>query len=155
MRITAADCHLLHVPLSRPRASPAEVAAGRLNHVVALVVELATDAGLTGLDWVAEVGADVARVADLVYAKQSFGRVRWVLAVPEASPFQSVKDLNGKIIATELVSMTRRYLDVLDEVVVGREEGVVHEVVALDAREREREFRLGELLDHRVVEEEF
>jgi ATP phosphoribosyltransferase len=69
------------------------------------------DAGLTGLDWVAEVGADVERVADLVYAKQSFGKVRWVLAVPEGSSFHSVKDLNGKIIATELVATTRRYLE--------------------------------------------
>src|SRR4051812_6892548 len=69
------------------------------------------DAGLTGLDWVAEVGADVHPVADLVYAKQSFGKVRWVLAVPEASPFQSVKDLQGKIISTELVATTKRYLE--------------------------------------------
>jgi ATP phosphoribosyltransferase len=69
------------------------------------------DAGLTGLDWVAEVGADVERIADLVYAKQSFGKVRWVLAVPEASSFCSVKDLNGKIIATELVATTRRFLE--------------------------------------------
>jgi len=68
------------------------------------------DAGLTGLDWVAEVGADVEAVANLIYAKQSFGKVRWVLAVPEASTVQSVKDLEGKIIATELVATTRRYL---------------------------------------------
>jgi ATP phosphoribosyltransferase len=68
------------------------------------------DAGLTGLDWVAEVGADVEAVANLIYAKQSFGKVRWVLAVPEASPVQSVKDLEGKIIATELVATTKRYL---------------------------------------------
>jgi ATP phosphoribosyltransferase len=68
------------------------------------------DAGLTGRDWVEEVGADVEAVADLVYAKQSFGKVRWVLAVPEASPFQSVKDLQGKVIATELVESTKRYL---------------------------------------------
>ena len=68
------------------------------------------DAGLTGLDWVEEVGADVHAVADLVYAKQSFGKVRWVLAVPESSAFQSVKDLEGKIIATELVATTKRYL---------------------------------------------
>src|SRR5216117_3665528 len=59
------------------------------------------DAGLTGLDWVAEVGADVQAVADLIYAKQSFGKVRWVLAVPESSLVQTVKDLEGKIIATE------------------------------------------------------
>jgi ATP phosphoribosyltransferase len=69
------------------------------------------DAGLTGLDWVAEVGADVEAVANLIYAKQSFGKVRWVLAVPEASPVQSVKDLEGRIIATELVATTKRYLD--------------------------------------------
>ncbi|MBC7292628.1 MAG: ATP phosphoribosyltransferase, partial [Thermoleophilia bacterium] len=68
------------------------------------------DAGITGLDWVLENGAHVHAVADLVYAKQSFGKVRWVLAVPEASPFQTVHDLEGKIIATELVATTKRYL---------------------------------------------
>lgn len=68
------------------------------------------DAGLTGLDWVREVNADVVTVADLVYAKRSFGKVRWVLAVPESSSVQTVKDLEGKIIATELVGATQRYL---------------------------------------------
>lgn len=68
------------------------------------------DAGLTGRDWVLENEADVVTVADLIYARQSFGKVRWVLAVPEASPVQSVKDLEGKIIATELVGATKRYL---------------------------------------------
>ena len=68
------------------------------------------DAGLTGRDWVEENEADVVAVADLVYAKQSFGKVRWVLAVPEASSFLGVKDLEGKVIATELVQTTRRYL---------------------------------------------
>src|SRR5579872_6264814 len=68
------------------------------------------DAGLTGRDWVEENEAKVETVADLIYAKQSFGKVRWVLAVPESAPFQSVKDLEGKIIATELVAATRRYL---------------------------------------------
>jgi ATP phosphoribosyltransferase len=68
------------------------------------------DAGLTGRDWVEENEAQVVTVADLIYAKQSFGKVRWVLAAPDASPFQSVKDLEGKIIATELVGTTRRYL---------------------------------------------
>jgi ATP phosphoribosyltransferase len=68
------------------------------------------DAGLTGLDWVAENDADVEVVCDLVYSKQSFGKVRWVLAVPDSSPFQTVKDLEGKIIATELVGATKRYL---------------------------------------------
>jgi ATP phosphoribosyltransferase len=68
------------------------------------------DAGLTGRDWVMENEADVVVVADLIYAKQSFGKVRWVLAAPESSPFQSVKDLEGRIIATELVGATKRYL---------------------------------------------
>jgi len=68
------------------------------------------DAGLTGLDWVAEVGAEIEPVANLIYAKQSFGKVRWVLAVPESSSVQCVKDLEGKIIATELVETTKRYL---------------------------------------------
>jgi len=68
------------------------------------------DAGLTGRDWVEENEADVVAVADLIYAKQSFGKVRWVLAVPESSSFHSVKDLEGKIVATELVATTKRYL---------------------------------------------
>jgi ATP phosphoribosyltransferase len=68
------------------------------------------DAGLTGRDWIEEGEAKVHAVADLVYAKQSFGKVRWVLAVPESSGFHSVKDLQGKIIATELVETTKRYL---------------------------------------------
>jgi len=68
------------------------------------------DAGLTGRDWIEENEAGVIAVADLIYAKQSFGKVRWVLAVPEASQFHSVKDLEGKIIATELVATTKRYL---------------------------------------------
>lgn len=68
------------------------------------------DAGLTGRDWVEENEAKVGTVADLIYAKQSFGKVRWVLAVPESSPINSVKDLEGKIIATELVQATKRYL---------------------------------------------
>jgi ATP phosphoribosyltransferase len=69
------------------------------------------DAGLTGRDWIQENEADVVAVADLIYAKQSFGKVRWVLAVPEASPFHTVHDLGGKIVATELVSTTKRYLE--------------------------------------------
>jgi ATP phosphoribosyltransferase len=68
------------------------------------------DAGLTGRDWIQENEADVVPVADLVYAKQSFGKVRWVLAVPESSVFRRVQDLEGKVIATELVATTKRYL---------------------------------------------
>ena len=68
------------------------------------------DAGLTGRDWIEENESDVVAVADLIYAKQSFGKVRWVLAVPESSNFHTVHDLEGKIIATELVGTTKRYL---------------------------------------------
>jgi len=68
------------------------------------------DAGLTGRDWIEENESNIVAVADLIYAKQSFGMVRWVLAVPEASNFHSVNDLEGKIIATELVQTTKRYL---------------------------------------------
>ena len=69
----------------------------------------ALDAGLTGLDWVLESGLDVVTVADLIYAKQSRGKVRWVLAVPEESRYQRAEDLDGTIIATELVNVTRDY----------------------------------------------
>jgi ATP phosphoribosyltransferase len=68
------------------------------------------DAGLTGQDWIEENEASIVPVADLIYAKQSFGKVRWVLAVPESSNFHTVHDLEGKIIATELVQTTKRYL---------------------------------------------
>jgi ATP phosphoribosyltransferase len=72
------------------------------------------DAGLTGLDWIAEHAAArgssrLTAVADLVYAKQSFGKVRWVLAVPEDSPFQRAEDLEGRTIATELVRVSEAY----------------------------------------------
>lgn len=68
------------------------------------------DAGLTGRDWIEENGSDVVALADLIYSRASFSKVRWVLAVPENSPVQSVQDLQGKIIATELVGATRKYL---------------------------------------------
>jgi len=83
----------------------------RAQEMARYVEDGVLDAGLTGRDWVEETGARVENVADLIYAKQSFGKVRWVLAAPEASPFQSVQDLEGKIIATELVAVTRRYLE--------------------------------------------
>jgi ATP phosphoribosyltransferase len=67
------------------------------------------DAGLTGIDWVVESGLEVQSITSLVYAKQSRRRVRWVLAVPESSPWQRAEDLYGKIIATELVEVTKRY----------------------------------------------
>ncbi len=68
------------------------------------------DLGLTGLDWIQENRSKVVEVEDLIYAKQSMRPVRWVLAVPESSPFRSVKDLRGKRIATEVVNITRDYL---------------------------------------------
>ncbi|MFH1860452.1 MAG: ATP phosphoribosyltransferase [bacterium] len=68
------------------------------------------DVGLTGKDWIVESGADVVEVAELVYSKQTTTPVRWVLAVPEDSPVQSVSDLQGKRIATEAVGLTQRYL---------------------------------------------
>jgi ATP phosphoribosyltransferase len=67
------------------------------------------DCGLTGRDWVVESGLEVVTAAELVYAKQSLGKVRWVLAVPEDSAFQKAEDLAGKIVATELVNVTRNY----------------------------------------------
>jgi len=71
------------------------------------------DAGLTGQDWIAEYEAAhesrVVPIADLIYAKQSFGRVRWVLAVPEDSPFQKPADLAGRTVATELVRVAEAY----------------------------------------------
>lgn len=68
------------------------------------------DVGIAGTDMIEEDGADVVRIATLSYSKRGPGAVRWVLAVPEDSPFKSVDDLDGKTIATELVNTTRRYL---------------------------------------------
>jgi len=68
------------------------------------------DAGITGRDWVEENGSDVAVVQELVYAKQSLGPVRWVLAVPNDSPVKKAEDLQGKKIATELVNVTKSFL---------------------------------------------
>lgn len=82
----------------------------RAQEMARYVEDGVLDAGLTGLDWVEENEAQVETIADLIYAKQSFGKVRWVLAAPEASPYRSVQDLQGKVIATELVCTTRRYL---------------------------------------------
>jgi ATP phosphoribosyltransferase len=69
----------------------------------------ALDAGLTGNDWVTESGLTVETIASLTYSKQSRQKVRWVLAVPEDSPYQCAEDLANKIIATELVEATKKY----------------------------------------------
>ncbi len=82
----------------------------RAQEMARYVEDGALDCGLTGRDWVIENEADVHAVTDLVYAKQSFGKVRWVLAVPEASPIRSVADLKDRIVATELVGVTKRWL---------------------------------------------
>jgi len=68
------------------------------------------DCGITGRDWVLENDSKVVKAAELVYAKQSLRPVKWVLAVPESSSIKSIKDLKGKKIATELVSVTKAYL---------------------------------------------
>ncbi|MGB2681392.1 MAG: ATP phosphoribosyltransferase, partial [Candidatus Competibacter sp.] len=68
------------------------------------------DAGLTGLDWILETEADVVEIAELSYSKSSDQPARWVLIVGGNSSIQSLEDLNGKRIATELVGFTKRYL---------------------------------------------
>ena len=82
----------------------------RAQEIARYVADGVLDAGLTGKDWVQENRADVETVADLVYSKVSSRPVRWVLAVPNDSPIKTVKDLQGKRIATEVVNMTVDYL---------------------------------------------
>lgn len=68
------------------------------------------DCGLTGKDWVENNQSDVARLAEMTFSKTSTKPTRWVIAVPEDSPIRSISDLQGKVIATEAVEMTRKYL---------------------------------------------
>jgi len=82
----------------------------RAQEIARYVENGVLDAGLTGKDWVQENRADVVEIADLVYSKTSARPVRWVLAVPNDSSIQSIKDLQGKRIATEAVNMTTDYL---------------------------------------------
>jgi ATP phosphoribosyltransferase len=81
----------------------------RAQEMARYVQDGALDCGITGNDWVLENGAEVVRVAELTYAKQSLSKVRWVLAVPESSGITSPKQLDGKRVATELVNVTREY----------------------------------------------
>jgi ATP phosphoribosyltransferase len=86
----------------------------RAQEMARYVADGVLDAGLTGLDWVAEQAeangrGPVVPVADLVYAKQSYGKVRWVLAVPEDSKVRTVRDLEGATVATELVRVTESW----------------------------------------------
>jgi ATP phosphoribosyltransferase len=89
----------------------------RAQEMARYVCDGVLDAGLTGQDWIAEhkLGGDVKHsltsIADLVYAKQSFGKVRWVLAAPEDSRFTSARDFAGATIATELVRVTKAYFE--------------------------------------------
>jgi ATP phosphoribosyltransferase len=92
----------------------------RAQEMARYVSDGVLDAGLTGQDWIAEhelgdgkTGV-LTSVADLIYAKQSFGKVRWVLAAPEDSGVKSAKDLEGKTIATELVRVTSQYFKKLN-----------------------------------------
>jgi ATP phosphoribosyltransferase len=89
----------------------------RAQEMARYVSDGVLDAGLTGQDWIAEHEAGdgqtgvLTSIADLIYAKQSFGKVKWVLAAPEDSHIQSAKDLEGKTVATELVRVTRAYFE--------------------------------------------
>jgi ATP phosphoribosyltransferase len=82
----------------------------RAQEIAQFVERGVVDVGLTGKDWILEHNADVVEVEELVYSKATARPVRWVIAVPEDSPVQSVMDLQGKRIATELVGATRRFL---------------------------------------------
>ena len=94
----AIDDPEIHGTLIRPQEMPRYVQDGSL------------DAGLTGHDWILENNVKVVELAELVYSKVSRRPVRWVLAVPNDSPIRTVKDLQGKRIATEVVNLTRRWL---------------------------------------------
>lgn len=93
--------------LLRPQEIPRYVEMGLL------------DAGISGFDWIYENGSDVHEVCELCYSKATSNPVRWVIAVPNDSPIQSVKDLEGKRIATEAMGLVKRYL---------KEQGVSAEV---------------------------
>src|SRR5438874_11383607 len=88
----------MHCTLLRPQEMPRYVQDGSL------------DCGLTGHDWILENDAQVVELAELVFSKVSKRPARWVLAVPQDAPIHSVKDLQGKRIATEVVNLTRRWL---------------------------------------------
>jgi ATP phosphoribosyltransferase len=82
----------------------------RAQEMARYVESGALDTGITGHDWVIETNAAVDELAELVYAKQRLARVRWVLAVPEDSAIRTPQDLAGKVIATEVVHITEKYL---------------------------------------------
>ena len=90
----------------------------RAQEMARYVIDDAVDAGLTGQDWIAEhhaaTGKTVVSIADLIYSKQSFRKLRWVLAVPEGSSYQTPQDLDGATISTELVRATESYFAALN-----------------------------------------
>ncbi|MDD5730514.1 MAG: ATP phosphoribosyltransferase [Candidatus Omnitrophica bacterium] len=81
----------------------------RAQEMSRYVEDGALDCGITGNDWILENNSNIVRVTDLMYAKQSLSKIRWVVAVPQASGIKSIKELNNKRVATELVSVTREY----------------------------------------------
>ena len=81
----------------------------RAQEMSRYVQDEALDCGITGNDWILENRSDVVRITDLAYAKQSMNKVRWVLAVPQDSGIKSVRDLEGKRVATEVVNVTKDY----------------------------------------------
>jgi len=81
----------------------------RAQEMSRYVADGALDCGITGNDWIRENKSEVLKVTDLIYAKASLNKVRWVLAVPEGSTIKSVKDFNGKRVATELVKVTEEF----------------------------------------------
>ena len=81
----------------------------RAQEMSRYVADGALDCGITGNDWIRENKSQVIKVSDLIYAKASLNKVRWVLAVPEGSTIKSVKDFNGKRVATELVEVTKEF----------------------------------------------
>jgi len=95
-----------------PRINDPEISCAlvRSQEMPLYVGQGSLDLGLTGLDWIMESGIEVEEVSDLLYSKSSDSPCRWVLVVPENSPINKIEDLQGKTIATELVSFTRRYL---------------------------------------------
>jgi len=81
----------------------------RAQEMARYVADGVLDAGITGKDWILEQNADITEVAELNYAKEGLRPVKWVVAVPIDSKIKTLKDLNGKRVATELVEVTRRY----------------------------------------------
>ena len=89
-----------------PEIEPVLLRAQEMSRYIA---DGALDCGITGNDWILENKSDVVRITDLIYAKQSLNKVRWVLAVPQSSGIKSIRDLMGKRIATELLNVTKEY----------------------------------------------